>query len=86
MTHTAGELARYLGAIIHGDTQAPVSGLANPERAKPEELIYVDSPRHAARAAESAARCVLALPGTSLPGKTILEVENPKLWLLEPYQ
>ena len=89
MTHTAGELARYLGAIIHGDTQAPVSGLANPERAKPEELIYVDSPRHAARAAESAARCVLALPGTSLPGKTILEVENPKFafakaaaWLL----
>ncbi len=89
MTHTAGELAQSLGAKIHGDAQAPVSGLANPESAMPEDLIYVDSPRHIARAAESAARCVLALPGTILSGKTILEVENPKFafakaaaWLL----
>ena len=49
----------------------------------------MDSPRHLERAAASAARCVLAEPGTILPGKTILEVENPKLafakaaaWLL----
>ncbi len=89
MTHTAGDLARYLGAKIHGDTLAPLSGLANPESATPEDLIYVDSPRHAARAAESVARCVLVLPGTSLAGKTILEIENPKFafakaaaWLL----
>jgi UDP-3-O-[3-hydroxymyristoyl] glucosamine N-acyltransferase len=89
MTHTAGDLAQYLGAKIHGDTQAPVSGLANPESAKPEDLIYVDSPRQIARAAESAAHCVLALPGTILSGKTMLEIENPKFafakaaaWLL----
>src|SRR5271163_4525808 len=89
MTQTAGDLAQYLGAKIHGDTHAPVSGLANPESAKPEDLIYVDSPRQVARAAESAARCVLASPGTILAGKTTLEIENPKFafakaaaWLL----
>jgi UDP-3-O-[3-hydroxymyristoyl] glucosamine N-acyltransferase len=89
MIHTASELAQYLGAKIHGDTRGPISGLANPESATPDDLIYVDSPRHVERAAASAARYVLAEPGTMLPGKTILEVENPKLafakaaaWLL----
>jgi UDP-3-O-[3-hydroxymyristoyl] glucosamine N-acyltransferase len=89
MLHTASELAQYLGAKIHGDTRAPISGVANPESATPDDLIYVDSPRHVERAAASAARYVLVEPGTMLPGKTILEVENPKLafakaaaWLL----
>ncbi len=89
MIHTASELAQYLGAKIHGDTQAPISGLANPESATPDDLIYVDSPRQVERAVASAAHCVIAEPGALLPGKTILEVENPKLafakaaaWLL----
>jgi len=89
MTHTAGELAQYLGAKIQRTAQAPISGLANPESAKAEDLIYADSPRQVERAAASAAECVLAVPGTDLSGKTILAVENPKLafakageWLL----
>jgi UDP-3-O-[3-hydroxymyristoyl] glucosamine N-acyltransferase len=89
MIHTAGELAGYLSAKIHGDAQTPITGVASPESAKPEDLIYADSPRQGERAAGTAARCVLAAPGTNLPGKTILEVENPKLafakaaaWLL----
>ncbi len=89
MIHTAGELAEYLGAKIHGDAQVQVSGVASPESAKPEQLIYADSPRQLERAAGSAARCVLVTPGTNSSGKTILEVENPKLgfakaaaWLL----
>jgi UDP-3-O-[3-hydroxymyristoyl] glucosamine N-acyltransferase len=89
MAHTAGEVAEYLGAKLHGDAHAPIAGLANPESATAEDLIYVDSPRQAERVAGSAARCVLAAPGAILPGKTILEVENPKLafakaaaWLL----
>jgi UDP-3-O-[3-hydroxymyristoyl] glucosamine N-acyltransferase len=89
MIHTAGKLAQYLGAKIQGDAQAPISGLANPESARPDDLIYADTPRNAARAAESAARCVITSAGTILSGKTVLEVENPKLafakaaaWLL----
>jgi UDP-3-O-[3-hydroxymyristoyl] glucosamine N-acyltransferase len=89
MIHTAGEVAEHLSAKILGDGQAPVSGVANPESANAEDLIYADSPRQVERAAASAARCVLAIPGADLSGKTVLEVENPKLafakaaaWLL----
>ncbi len=79
MIHTAGELAEHLSAKILGDGQAPISGVANPESANAEDLIYADSPRQVQRAAASAARCVLSIPGTDLPGKTVLGVENPKL-------
>jgi UDP-3-O-[3-hydroxymyristoyl] glucosamine N-acyltransferase len=89
MIHTASELAEYLGAKIHGDAQISIRGVASPEHAKPEHLIYADSARQVERAASSAARCMLAPPGTNLSGKTILEIENPKLafakaatWLL----
>src|ERR1700684_1816953 len=51
MNHTAGELAEYLRARIHGDAHAQVVGVASPEGAKPEDLIYVDSPRQTARGA-----------------------------------
>jgi UDP-3-O-[3-hydroxymyristoyl] glucosamine N-acyltransferase len=89
MNHTVGEVAEYLRARIHGDSHAQVVGVASPEGAKPEDLIYVDSPRQTARAEASAARCVIVAAGTIVAGKTILEVENPKLafakaaaWLL----
>jgi UDP-3-O-[3-hydroxymyristoyl] glucosamine N-acyltransferase len=89
MIHTTGELAEQLSAKILGDAQAPISGIANPESAKAEDLIYADSPRQLERALASAAHCVIAERGATLPGKTVLEVENPKLafakaaaWLL----
>jgi UDP-3-O-[3-hydroxymyristoyl] glucosamine N-acyltransferase len=90
MICTAGELAKYLGAELEGDVSAPVSGIASPERARAEDLIYVDSPRHQARLAASLARCVVAHPDVRIEGKTILGVNDPKLafakaalWLLK---
>jgi UDP-3-O-[3-hydroxymyristoyl] glucosamine N-acyltransferase len=89
MTRTAGELAEYLGAKIEGDSRAQISGVAAPERAKARDLIYLDSPRHQERTADSAATCVLVKIGTRLAGKTTLEVSEPKFafvkaahWLL----
>jgi UDP-3-O-[3-hydroxymyristoyl] glucosamine N-acyltransferase len=78
MTRTARELADYLGAKLEGDPLTPISGVSGPESAKASDLIYLDSPRHQSRAINSAAKCVLANPGTRLDGKTILEVSNPK--------
>lgn len=75
---TAAELAQFLDAKIAGDSDAPISGVANPNAARAEDLIYVDSSRHQDQAVKSAARCVLVLDGTALPGKTTLEVKNPK--------
>jgi len=89
MTRTAGELAEYLGAKIEGDSRAQISGVAAPERAQARDLIYLDSPRHQERAANSAAKCVLVKTGTRIAGKTALEVSEPKFafvkaahWLL----
>jgi UDP-3-O-[3-hydroxymyristoyl] glucosamine N-acyltransferase len=78
MSCTAGELAKFLGTTIVGDGQLALSGVAMPENARTEDLIYVDSPRHQKRAEDSAARCVLAPAGLQLKGKTMLFAENPK--------
>jgi|ERR1700733_3283675 len=78
MIRTAGELAKYLGATIVGDSTTEITGLAGPERARAGDLIYLDSPRHQERAAKSAARCLIARAGIRLVGKTILEVSDPK--------
>ena len=79
MALTARELAEFLGAKLQGDDSAVVSGIASPESAGPQDLIYLDSLRHQIRAQNSRAKCVLASLGLSLKDKTILEVENPKL-------
>ncbi len=89
MNRTAREVADYLGARLDGDPAAPIAGLAGPETARAEDLIYLDSARHAARAANAAAKCVLCMADARLPGKTRIIVEQPKFafakvaaWLL----
>lgn len=91
MNRTAKELAQYLGAKLKGDANAKISGIASPERAAATDLIYVASPRHVARAADSKAACVLVSVGVDIAGKTTLEVADPKFafakaaaWILEP--
>jgi UDP-3-O-[3-hydroxymyristoyl] glucosamine N-acyltransferase len=91
MSRTAGELAQYLEAKLEGDPQLGLSGVASPEQAGPEDVIYLASPRQRDRMASSQARCVIARPGARIDGKTILESASPKLafakaaaWLLPP--
>ncbi|MGH9860004.1 MAG: hypothetical protein ACRD5F_08290, partial [Candidatus Acidiferrales bacterium] len=59
MSRTAAEVANYLGAALDGHPAARITGVANPEQARTEDLIYVESSRHAQRAEQSAAACVL---------------------------
>jgi UDP-3-O-[3-hydroxymyristoyl] glucosamine N-acyltransferase len=79
MALRASELAEFLGANLVGDGNSVVSGVARPESAKLDDLIYVESARHQSRAEESAAKCVLAPEGLLLKNKTTLVVDNPKL-------
>src|SRR5580658_7400459 len=79
MALTASELAEFLGAKLLGDSHSIVSGVALPESAKFDDLIYVESARHQSRAEESAAKCVVAPEGLLLKNKTILVAGNPKL-------
>jgi UDP-3-O-[3-hydroxymyristoyl] glucosamine N-acyltransferase len=89
MNRTAREVADYLGAQVDGDASTRIAGLAGPETAGAEHLIYVESARHAERAAGSQAKCALCTTEVSLPGKVRIVVEQPKLafakvgeWLL----
>ncbi|MGH9724721.1 MAG: hypothetical protein ACRD41_06625, partial [Candidatus Acidiferrales bacterium] len=90
MTRTANELAEYLGAKLTGDARARISGIASPERALKEDLIYAESIAHSERAAASQAICVVGPQGLRLAGKTILEAGDPKFafakaaaWILQ---
>jgi UDP-3-O-[3-hydroxymyristoyl] glucosamine N-acyltransferase len=76
---TAGELAQDLGARLSGNAEARISGVASPGRARAEDLIYVDGPRHAHDAEASAAHCVVVKEGIQIPRKTNLEVKDAKL-------
>ena len=46
MPRSATELATFLNAELHGDGHHVISGVAAPERAGPQDLIYVDSDRY----------------------------------------
>src|SRR5712664_2244875 len=78
MTRTAKELAEAIGARLEGDAAAEIRGVAAPERAGPHDLIYVETAKHAERAATSAALCVIAGPGMVIPDKTVLRHAQPK--------
>jgi UDP-3-O-[3-hydroxymyristoyl] glucosamine N-acyltransferase len=79
MRRTAKELAEAIGAILEGDGAAEVGGVAAPERAGARDLIYVESAKHAQRAAASAATCAIAAGGIALAGKTVLRSRQPKV-------
>ena len=79
MRRTAKDLAEEIGARLEGDGALEVGGVAAPERAGARDLIYAESPKHAKRAAASAARCVIAGEGIALAGKTVLRSAQPKL-------
>ena len=75
---TAGELAAAIGATLEGDGGCIVRGVAAPERAGAHDLIYVEQPKHAERAAASAGQCVIAPDGLAFTGKTVLRTAAPK--------
>ena len=81
----------FWAVTLEGDGSMQLSGVAAPESARVDDLIYVETPRHLDRAAASQARCAVIAPGLALNGKTLLRAANPKLvfaraaaWLLPP--
>src|ERR1700730_17081605 len=79
MRRTAKEVAEAIGAKLEGDGAAELGGVAAPERAGARDLIYVESAKHAQRAAASAGICVIAAEGIALAGKTVLRSGQPKV-------
>jgi UDP-3-O-[3-hydroxymyristoyl] glucosamine N-acyltransferase len=79
MKKTVQELSREVGASFEGDGSIEITGIAAPERASSGDLIFVDSAKHAGRAAASAAQCVVVPGGISIPGKTLLRAKEAKV-------
>jgi len=79
MQKTARELARAIGASLEGDGSIQIMGVAAPERASSGDLIFVDTAKHSERAAASAALCVVAPEGISIPGKTLFRAKEAKV-------
>lgn len=79
MKKTAAELAAAIDASVEGNGDVELRGVASPERAGAHDLIYVDSPKQAARAASSFATCVIAEKSVELRDKVILRSSAPKL-------
>ena len=79
MKHSAKVLADAVGAVVEGDNDIELTGVAAPERASSSDLIFVDSAKHTARAEASAAKCVVLPAGLTVAGKTVLRAENVKV-------
>jgi UDP-3-O-[3-hydroxymyristoyl] glucosamine N-acyltransferase len=76
---TAGDLAKFLECTLQGENLLPLNGVASPDAAKPDDLIYVESSRHVERVTRSAARCVITSPDLLIRGKTLIMAARPKL-------
>src|SRR5437588_2268743 len=89
---TAGDLAEFLGCPLQGERAVTLKGVASPEAAQADDLVYVDSRRHLKRVVRSNARCVITSSDLALSGKTLIVAEQPKLafaraaaWLVPPF-
>jgi len=76
---TAGDLATFLECRLQGDSALVLKGVASPEVAAADDLVYLDSNRHTERVTQSAARCVITAPELMIPGKTLILTPQPKL-------
>jgi len=76
---TAADLAHFLGCPIQGEADVTLKGVASPDRAEADDLVYLGSGRHVERVSRSAARCVITSPDLLLSGKTLILAAQPKL-------
>ena len=73
-----GELAAQLGATLHGDREAEITGVAGIEEAGAGQVTFVSNPRYASAAKTTRASAVLVTP--DFP-----EITAPTLRLPNPY-
>src|SRR5260370_38984545 len=76
---TAGDLAEFLGSPLQGDSAVVLKGVASPEAADTDDLVYLESSRHTERVIRSAARCVITSSELMISGKTLILTPRPKL-------
>ncbi|HZY63582.1 MAG TPA: UDP-3-O-(3-hydroxymyristoyl)glucosamine N-acyltransferase [Edaphobacter sp.] len=73
------ELAEKLGATLHGDPAAEITGVAAIDTASPGDLTFVANPKYAALARTTKATAVLVDPSFAQIDAATLRIENPYL-------
>jgi UDP-3-O-[3-hydroxymyristoyl] glucosamine N-acyltransferase len=76
---TLAELARVLGAELHGNSDHPISGVAGIEEAGPEHVTFVANPRYSALARTTKAGAVIVSPDFPEVAAHTLRIANPYL-------
>jgi len=81
MKMTVQELAEIVRGRVVGDTGTQIERIADLDNADQNEIAYVENEKLFAAAAESKASCLIVMDGLALkfPGRTLIEVSNPKL-------
>ena len=78
MEKTVNELADWLSGVAEGLSNQPLSGVAPLEKAGEHDISFVETARNLPQAMASRAGCLLAPPGLTLSGKTVIRVSNPR--------
>lgn len=75
------ELAEIAGGRVFGDKETRIERIADLDQAREGDVAYVDNEKFFAAAAESKASCLIVPVGVAekFPGRTLIEVANPKL-------
>ncbi len=76
---TLADLAARLGADLHGDPAASITGVAGIEEARPGHLTFVSNPRYAKLAHTTSATAVLVDPAFPTISASTLRLTNPYL-------
>lgn len=83
---TVEEVAQVVHGIARGNLRARLTGVAQLETAKKDELTYAEGSRALACAARSSAGCFLVADASGLPNQTTIEVRHPKLAFIQAAQ
>ncbi|HSE19986.1 MAG TPA: UDP-3-O-(3-hydroxymyristoyl)glucosamine N-acyltransferase [Pyrinomonadaceae bacterium] len=73
------DLAEIVSGRVIGDSGTQIERIADLDQAREGEIAYVESERLVDAAAESKASCLIVKDGEKFPGRTLIEVKNPKL-------
>lgn len=73
------QLAEVVSGRVIGDGETQIARIADLDNAVEGEIAYVDNPKFFDAALDSKASCLIVSSGERFPGRTLIEVSNPKL-------
>ena len=79
MKMTVQELAEIVSGRVVGDQGTQIERIAELINADQNEIAYVENEKLFAAALESKASCLIVKDAERFPGRTLIEVKNPKL-------